>query len=406
LQSAPTAEEQEYDFRIIRKNDGEIRWVKSRARNILDEQGALQFISGVNIDITEQVIALNKIQESEKRFRNLAETLPQMVWVMNSDGGIEYGSKNWKEYSGFDDVLEAWNYMMHPDDLERLTTYWNQIFAQGKGFQHEVRLKNKEGIYRWFYSVGKPVLDADEKISKWVGSLTDIHEQKLKEESKDEFISIASHELKTPLTTAKAYLQILERSLDVNDKKALYAKKATQSVNRLNDLISELLDVSKIQLGKLNYTVTVFNFNEMVDSTVENLQLTSATHTIIKTGEVYNKVVGDKDRLQQVVINLLTNAIKYSPGSEKIFIMVEQDTDVIKVTVKDTGIGIGLKSLDKIFEKYHRVEEHAAQFQGLGIGLFISYEIIQRHHGKLWAVSEVGKGSTFYFTLPISNTLT
>jgi two-component system CheB/CheR fusion protein len=212
--------------------------------------------------------------------------------------------------------------------------------------------------------------------------------------------------MKTPLTTAKAYLQMLELLLDENNEDAsLYAKKANQSVNRLNELISELLDVSKIRLGKLNYTVTTFNFNELIESTVENIQLTSLTHSIIKTGQVNDTVTGDKDRLQQVVINLLTNAIKYSPGAEKVFINLAQEKDSITVTVKDAGIGIAQQSLDKIFEKYHRVEEHAVHFQGLGIGLFISYEIIQRHHGRLWAESKPGKGSTFYFTIPVNSNL-
>jgi len=208
--------------------------------------------------------------------------------------------------------------------------------------------------------------------------------------------------MKTPLTTAKAYLQILEGLLEQdNEKASLLAKKAKLSVNRLNELTSELLDVSKIRFGKLNYTITNFNFNDMIESTVENIQLTSEKHIIVKSGEVKDNVSGDQDRLQQVVINLLTNAIKYSPGAEKVFVKIEQDNNYITVSVKDAGIGIAQKSLGKIFEKYHRVEEHSAQFQGLGIGLFISYEIIQRHHGRLWAESEPGKGSTFYFTIPV-----
>jgi signal transduction histidine kinase len=226
----------------------------------------------------------------------------------------------------------------------------------------------------------------------------------MKEEKKDEFISIASHELKTPLTTVKAYLQMLELTLDEqNEEASLYAKKASQSVNRLNELISELLDVSKIRLGKLNYSITEFDFNELADSTIEHIQLTTTTHTIIKAGFVKDKVTGDKDRLQQVIVNLLTNAIKYSPGTTQVFITISQEDGFVKVAVKDTGIGIAKQSLEKIFDKYHRVEEHAIHFQGLGIGLFISHEIIQRHHGQLWAESEPGKGSSFYFTIPVIN---
>ncbi len=386
----------------INKVTRQQRWYYVQGAPLFDERGNVSMVLITSTDITEQKNTEQKIKYSEERFRSLAETLPQMVWVMNGDGEIEYASKSWEKYSGIDDAAEAWIYMMHPDDREQLTMYWNQVFAGKKGFQHEVRLKNKESIYRWFYSVGEPVLDADEKVSKWVGSLTDIHEQKLKEERKDEFISIASHELKTPLTTAKAYLQMLELYLDENNEEAsLYAKKANQAVNRLNELVGELLDVSKISLGKINYTISAFNFNDMIDSTVENIQLISPKHTIEKTGKVYDEVTGDKDRLQQVVINLLTNAIKYSPGSDKVFITIEQQNDMINGSVRDTGIGIAKQSLHKIFEKYHRIDEHAVHFQGLGIGLYISYEIIRRHNGKLWVESEPGKGSIFYFSLPV-----
>ena len=403
-QSAGNKLEHEYDFRIIRKNDGRTRWIKSRARSILDENGELEVISGVNIDITDQVEALIKIKESEERFRSLAQTLPQMVWVTDEKGNAEFASLRWKEYSGIEPGGEKeWKAIVHPEDYDNINNAWVHSLTTGDIYIFDVRLKNKDGQYRWHTVKGEPVLDKENKIIKWVGAFIDIHEHKIKEEKKDEFISIASHEMKTPLTTAKAYLQMLELSLDENNEDAnLYAKKASQSVNRLNELISELLDVSKIRLGKLNYHITTFNFNEMIESTVENIQLTTQTHAIIRTGKVSNEVTGDKDRLQQVVINLLNNAIKYSPGEEKVFIRIEQEINIIKVLVEDTGIGMNKQSLNKIFEKYHRIEEHSVEFQGLGIGLFISYEIIQRHQGKLWAESETGRGSTFYFTIPLN----
>ena len=223
------------------------------------------------------------------------------------------------------------------------------------------------------------------------------------EEKKDEFISIASHEMKTPLTTAKGYLQLLELSMDKADETAiLYAKKASHSVNRLNELIGELMDVSKIQYGKLDYSITNFDFNEMVDNAVDDIQHTSQIHTIVKTGKINQLVTGDKERLQQVVINLLTNAIKYSPDGKSVFINMQQENGEITLSVKDNGIGISKANLKKIFDKYFRVEDHSIQFQGLGIGLFISHEIIERHHGKLWAESSLGNGSTFYFTLPVN----
>ncbi|KAA9035926.1 PAS domain-containing sensor histidine kinase [Ginsengibacter hankyongi] len=374
---------------------------------VIDQDGKVEAIAGTTRDITTQIEARKKIEESEERFRSLAQTLPQLVWVTDAQGNAEFASLRWKEYAGIEPRSEAaWKELVHPDDYDNINTAWVHSLTTGEPYVFDVRLRNKDGEYRWHAAKGEPVLDKDNKIVKWVGAFTDIQDQKIREEKKDEFISIASHELKTPLTTAQAYLQILELLLDGNNKEAnLYAKKASQSVRRLNELISELLDVSKIQLGKLNYTLTTFNFNNMIENTVENVQLTSKTHSIIKTGNVYDEVTGDEDRLQQVIVNLLINAIKYSPGADKVFIALEQEEDMIKVSVKDLGIGIAKHSLDKIFEKYHRVEEHAVHFQGLGIGLFISYEIIQRHHGKLWAESEAGKGSTFYFTIPVKGSL-
>ncbi len=363
-------------------------------------------INGIGIiatEVTSQALINNSIKESEERFRFLAQTLPQLIWVTDAQGNQEFASSRWKEYSGIEPAgAEEWKAIVHPDDYGSTNAAWAHSLTTGNIYIADVRLKNREGKYRWHTVKGEPVLDNEKKIVKWVGAFTDIHLQKIKEEKKDEFISIASHEMKTPLTTAKAYLQMLESSLDESNEDAtLFAKKASQAVNRLNELISELLDVSKIRLGKLNYTITTFNFNDMIESAVENIQLTSPTHTIIKTGRVRDEVTGDKERLQQVVINLLSNAIKYSPNATQVFITIAQENDEIKVAVKDTGIGIGMENVRKIFDRYHRIEEHAVQFQGLGIGLFISYEIIQRHHGKLWVESERGKGSTFYFTLPV-----
>ncbi len=370
-------------------------------RNVNNE---IEGIGIIAFEVTSRALTNQSIKSSEERFRSLAQTLPQLIWVTDAQGNMEFTSSRWKEYAGIQPATkEEWKQIMHPDDYEKIMASWADILRSGTVYNTELRLKNKEDKYRWHIVRAIPVMDEEKKIVKWVGSCTDIQDQKVKEEEKDEFIGIASHELKTPLTTAKAYLQMLEISLDENDKEAkLFAEKASQSVNRLNDLIGELLDVSKIQFGKLDYTITTFDFNKMIDGTVESIQLTSPTTTIVKTGKAKDNLTGDRDRLQQVVINLLSNAIKYSPDSEKVFIKVSQRMDLIKVSVQDTGIGIGKHNLHKIFEKYHRVEEHSVQFQGMGIGLFISYEIIRRHGGKLWAESEKGKGSTFHFSVPIT----
>lgn len=372
---------------------------------VIGEDGSYYAWSWTFHDVTRQKHIEKEIRESEERFRSLTQTLPQLVWVTDGQGNIEFTSDRWKLFSGIEMKGELeWKAFVHPDDYENNIAEWNYSINTGKAYKTELRLKNKDGDYRWHTVLGEPVYDQDNKIVKWVGAFTDNNEQKLIDERKDEFLSIASHEMKTPLTTAKAYLQMLELTLDEsNEEASLFTRKANQSVDRLEELVSELLDVSKIRLGKFHYNLSIFDFNELIEDTIESIQLTSPIHKIIKSGKVNDQVFGDKYRLQQVVINLLSNAIKYSPGSEEVFIAISQEVDTIKVSVTDTGIGIAQASLVTIFDKYHRIEEHAVHFQGLGIGLFISYEIIQRHKGVLWAESETGKGSTFYFTLPITS---
>ncbi|WP_296618249.1 ATP-binding protein [Marivirga sp.] len=393
-------------YRLKVKNGG-YRWAIDRGSPKFGEDGVYEGMIGTVVDVHEEKLAAEKIRDSEKQFNTLANNIQNLAWIADGEGSVYWYNQRWYDYTGT--TLEemkgwGWEKVHHPDHIERVVDFVSESFKINKPWELIFPLRGSDGFYRTFLTRANPVFNGEGKITNWIGTNTDIEQQKQNEDIKDEFISIASHELKTPLTTAKAYLQMLELTLDDHDSEAnLYSQKASESVSRLDELITELLDVSKIRLGKLNYSISNFNFNDMIDGTVENMQLISPTHAIIKTGKVSNDVLGDKERLQQVVINLLTNAIKYSPGTEKVFIHVEQENDMIKVSVKDNGIGIGKQSLNKIFDKYHRIEEHAIHFQGLGIGLYISYEIIQRHHGKLWAESEIGSGSIFYFTLPVAH---
>jgi PAS domain S-box-containing protein len=353
-------------------------------------------------EVTNQVLAKKK---SEENLRSLLESLPQITSASSEDGTNIFFNKFFFEYSGLsveEATKDGWNSILHPDDYGKVLSHWEECKREGKEFIMEIRLRRKsDGIYRWHIARITPVLDENQNVSQWIASATDIHEQKIKEERKDDFMSIASHEMKTPLTTVKAYLQLLEITVDPNDADAmLYTKKAIASVERLKDLISELLDVSKIQHGQLNYSFSNFDFNEMIDDAVDDIQYNSPNHTIIKTGKIDSEIFGDKERLQQVVVNLLSNAVKYSPQSKEVFISVSNSNDKILVSVQDTGIGIASNNFHKIFERYFRIEGQQLHFQGLGIGLYISMNIIQRHKGKIWVESEAGKGSTFFIELP------
>ncbi|HXS57141.1 MAG TPA: ATP-binding protein, partial [Hanamia sp.] len=238
------------------------------------------------------------------------------------------------------------------------------------------------------------------EIASWVGAAIDIHDKKVKSDKQSEFMSIACHVLGTPLTTAKAYLQKLQQNLhEETGADMILIKKAADSVERLDRLVAELLDVSKIQRGEFELDMGPFDFNEMLDAANKSIQITHPERKIIKMGEVSRTVSGDKERLKQVVVNLLTNAINYSLENEIIQVNVVEKEEEILVSVTDRGTGIAEENLDKIFEMYFREKHESNEVQGLGIGLPIASEIVFQHKGRIWAESEPGKGSTFYFTI-------
>ena len=365
-------------------------------------------ITGITIlatEITGYVLAKKQIEESERQFRIFADSIQNLAWIANADGWIYWYNQRWYDYTGTTlEEMEGWGWekLHHPDHAKKVTDFLKEAWKKDEAFELTCPLRKYDGEYRWFIIRAYPVKDANGNIERWMGTNTDIHDQKIKEQQKDDFISIASHEMKTPLTTAKGYLELLLQLLSEDNKTAfLYADKANQAVERLHSLVTELLDVSKIQNGKLDYNMSTFNFDGMIDEAIQNIQLTTKNHRLQKIGNSLRQIKGDRERLQQVITNLLSNAVKYSPDANEVVIKIEINHEKIQVSVQDFGVGISSQHLDKIFDRYYRVQEQAIHFQGLGIGLHISSNIIQRHEGKLWVDSQLDKGSTFYFTLPL-----
>ena len=340
---------------------------------------------------------------SKEHFRFLADNIPQVVWQANSKGEIQFFNKYWLEYTGLtlkESKGWGWKQVIHPDDYEENMKVWKHSIETGEPFIFEHRFKRKDGVYRWHLGRAHAMKGRAGEIEMWIGTNGDIHDQKVAMEKKDEFIGIASHELKTPLTTAKAYIQLLERNLksDLNRK---YVMKASDHIAKLNMLISDLLDVSKIQAGKLKLNIKDFKLDEMIHETVEGMQHSVNNHKIEVKGDSEITITGDKERIEQVLINFISNAVKYSPNSNKVLVNVKDLGEQAEVSVTDYGIGIPKDKLKNLFQKFYRVEEAAFKFQGLGIGLYISAEIIKRHKGSVHVESEEGKGSTFTFKLPL-----
>jgi PAS domain S-box-containing protein len=217
---------------------------------------------------------------------------------------------------------------------------------------------------------------------------------------KDEFLSIASHELKTPLTSIKAFNQLMRRTQET-EKLAGYIDKSAAHIVKLEKLVNDLLDVTKINAGKMQYNMQLFDFRQMLLESIESVQHTVNSHEIVLNANVDLEFKGDQLRMEQVVNNFLINAVKYSPGGKKVVVNATIEEGNIIVSVQDFGVGIPKDHLDHLFERFYRVDNTAMRFEGLGLGLFIASEILRRHKGAFWIESEPDKGSTFYFRLPI-----
>ncbi|WP_285060607.1 hybrid sensor histidine kinase/response regulator [Pedobacter ginsengisoli] len=235
--------------------------------------------------------------------------------------------------------------------------------------------------------------------------LDEIEFRKRAERKKDEFISIASHELKTPLTSVKGYMQLLGRSIDKGDIEKVkdHLTKAQVQLEKLNELIADLLDISKIESGKLKFNKKHFVMDVLLDNVTDIIRQSNPEFNIVRKGKAEQEIYADEMRIEQVIINFLTNAIKYSPGTHEIQINVNIKDDKIYLGVRDFGIGIGPEQQKHVFDKFYRVEETSIHFQGLGIGLYISAEIVRRHGGQIGVRSIAGEGSEFYFIIPVNS---
>lgn len=236
-------------------------------------------------------------------------------------------------------------------------------------------------------------------------AIEDVTKARNYDKQKDEFASIVMHELKTPVSTINGYLQLLEAHLlNRDDKKLLkYTDIMSEQVRRLTSLINGLLNSSQIRAVGFDYREDVFDIGELIAETIRDVQKTTKTHKIIQEGKIIRYVKGDRIRVAQVLINLLTNAIKYSPNSNKIIVKISFKAGQVIVGVKDFGIGISKINQKKVFERFFRVKNPNHEvFYGVGLGLDISSQIVHHYKGKIWVESQEGKGTLFNFSLPIN----
>jgi len=354
----------------------------------------------------------SEIEEQKGRLDTTIKNVPGIVWEnwmpsKNSKRKVDFVSDYAQAMTGYSS--EEWKSdgfmrkIMHPEDFERLVVEYDEMIKEKKGGVLHFRLRHKNGRQIWIESHNSVILDSKGDVLGLRGVMMDVSERVEHEQRKDEFISMASHELKTPVTTLKVFTQILEKqSRHAGDRSAAaYLTKMDGQITRLTDLINDLLDLSKIQSGKLSFKYSTFKMDKLVREVIEQLQPTSDTHTIHVSGATKSSITADRDRIGQVIINLVTNAIKYSPGADRINVMISEENGTVKVGVEDYGIGISEEQRTRIFERFYQGSEGAQKtFPGLGIGLYISDQIMQRHGGSITVESDRGKWSLFTMILP------
>lgn len=354
-------------------------------------------------DITAQKRTLNDLQ-------NLKYALDQsaIVAITDKGGKIEYVNDQFIKISKYTkkELVGKTHRIINSKyhEKEFMHNLWD-IILSGKIWRGEIRNRTRHGKYYWVDTTITPLLNENGKPEKFIAIRYDITKRKELERQKDEFIGVASHELKTPVTSLKAYVQVMhKRFMEKNDlASAKYMGKMLNQINKLSTLIQDLLDITKIETGKLQFHEEYSNINELATEVIEVMQLTTDKHLIIKRGEVHKKVYADSERIGQVITNFISNAIKYSPDSERIIVKLFSNSKEARICVQDFGVGIQKEKQAKIFERFYRVTGAKEDtFPGLGLGLYISTEIIRRHNGKIWVKSKEAKGSTFCFSLPFS----
>lgn len=372
-----------------------------------NEAGDVYGVMNTAADVTDVVSAKQSVEESEERFRTMAEDTDVLIATANEDSSATFFNKAWEKVTGkmMHELQHlGWTELVHPDDKDKWIATYLTAFKKKESFSGEFRILSKNGDYRWLYARVPARFRADGSFLGYISSCVDITELKKDEIRKNDFIGMVSHELKTPLTALSGLVQVansrLKNSDDTFMKVAL--EKASVQVKKMGAMINGFLNMSRLESGKIMIDKRRFNLEALIREAIAEAEITASTHQICfdPCEPVY--VYADEDKIGSVISNLLSNAVKYSPKGKTVVVTCHVEGNTAQVSVKDDGMGMKQQDTQRIFERYHRVETtHTRNISGFGIGLYLSAEIVERHDGKIWVESESGKGSTFYFNLPI-----
>lgn len=388
---------------IQHSKDGTPIFIFGTVSIITDQSGAIIGSVAINRDITEQ----KEAERVRRRLAAIVESSNDAIVGLTLMGIISSWNEAAERMYGYSEQEAIGKHitLTIPRELQQEEEEILEKLRQGNRIQHyeTVRLRKDGRPIDVSLSIS-PIRDRSGTIIGAAKIARDITERKEFERRKDEFIAMASHEFKTPLTSLNGFLQLLDRHMGKRqDEQGIgIMNRVKREVNRLIKLVADLLDISKIQTGQLDYQEEFFNLDALVQEIVEMLQAGTASHRIRVEGQTCAVVFGDKGRIGQALMNLLTNAIKYSSQGSSVIVRLSADEENATVSVQDFGDGIAKEYQQKIFERYYQISDSGIQpFAGLGIGLYLANEIIKRHGGSIWVESTQGKGSIFSFTLPV-----
>lgn len=364
-----------------------------------------QKASSLEAEVAERKAVEERLRLSENRYRRLFEASTDGILIVDPDTGVITDAnpvmstlvgRNLEQIVG----RRLWEIGLFPDREAAqvvLCASDEEPIARC-----EARLRAENGQLRYVELVGCRLHANGRDIMQC--NLRDITDRKQLEERKNTFISMASHELRTPVTSLKGFTQILQRRLkpQADPQTLLFLDRMDKQLVKLTNLITELLDVSKMETGALTFSESSVDLDELVRECVENVQAATVTHQFQLHGATHAMIWGDPDRLEQSLINLLTNAVKYSPQADTVVVRLSADQEQADITVQDFGIGIDGEYQERIFERFYQViEPDRGAFPGLGLGLYIARALVERHGGRLWLESRKGVGSAFHISLPL-----
>ena len=401
----------------LRRRDGEYRTFSVRAVPVLAEDGTIREWAGIHTDITERKLTEQTLRNGERQFRELADSMPQIVWAAGPDGHFDYYNRRWYQFTGRPEGIsgdESWTDVIHPDDQKECLARWHSATRSGDAYEIEYRLKEWTGAYHWFLRRALPVRDPAGHITRWFGTCTNIDGVKHTEEvlrranvetdaanrELEAFSYSVAHDLRTPLRGIDGFSQaLLEDNADQLDAQGkTHLARVRAAAQRMAHLIDDLLSLSQMTRAKLHRAPV--DLTRMARGIVERLQHVDTARDveiIVQDGMVAE---GDGTLLAAAMENLLGNAWKFTSQrlEARIEVGLTSKDGQPAYFVRDNGAGFDMAHASKLFGAFQRLHA-AAEFPGTGIGLATVHRIVRRHGGTIWAEGQIDRGATFFFTL-------